>query len=938
MQLTADRSPDVGRRPRPIYRVFVSSTWLDLQPERAALQNALHRMEEMRFVGMEFFGNRPDDTHAASIDQVDACDVFIGVIGFRYGSGITEAEYRRARELGLPCFIYFKDHAAFHPELTDDDPAAAAKLDVFKAGLMREHTVKSFPSPAELAANATADLHNWIAARWVSSEAAAPAPARERPAGAKSDRISLLRLVERIEHDWVEGVLEASLHHRARLELGLNWNADAVEHPWDRIVVAPNRPIQRLQREDSVGALFDAAQHTLLVLGEPGAGKTTSLLELARDLIRRARQSADEAVPVVLALSTWRVGQSDFDAWLIAELAMRYQVPKRLARVWIDEGRFVLLLDGLDEVTAEAREACVTAINAFQETHPPSGLAVTCRVAEYAALPRKLRLRAAICLQPLAAEQVDRYLAAAGPQLASLARALRDDAGLREMARTPLLLNVMTMAWRDAAVVELGAGTDSADERRRKIFEAYVQAMVRRPGKAVAEYSPERTVEWLSWLARGMKAQGYTLFALEQLQPGWLPVGVPRVTYYFVTRLGWAFGIAAIWLGLEWVRLQFSVTAALARELFPRTTALLFGAALVLGILLGTLDSIADWLEPRRFSRYRRLVAMIVTLSFAATLSRFAVTRFYPESSRPAVIISAAVAAYLLMVGLAFCRAVEVRTNDIHPPDTMRWSWRAALDRFLLSGIGSAWIVLLGFVGFASVAVMRAGFANGLRHVGVNSGMLLGLAAGLAGGIAFWRWRRARWTTALLPGLVVFPVTGATLGAWFGPAARTASMCVVFSAIVALLIGVAGGFVFDAIDPARARRTGLWLWLRVPTLAAASILLLVGGPLAIVDALYWRAYPKANLAEFVSSTTLITTFLMVIVFVRFGGVSGLQHYFLRWLLVRRGDLPRRAEAFFAHATQLALLQRVGLGYRFVHALLVEHLAARVSSSANPKPE
>ena len=91
-------SPAVAaRRSRPIYRVFVSSTWLDLQPERKALMEALNRMEEMRFVGMEFFGNRPDDTHDASIDQVELCEVFVGIIGHRYGSGITAAEYRRAR-------------------------------------------------------------------------------------------------------------------------------------------------------------------------------------------------------------------------------------------------------------------------------------------------------------------------------------------------------------------------------------------------------------------------------------------------------------------------------------------------------------------------------------------------------------------------------------------------------------------------------------------------------------------------------------------------------------------------------------------------------------------------------------------------------------------------------------------------------------------------
>jgi len=147
-----------ARRVRPIYRVFVSSTWLDLQPERRALMDALNRMEEMRFVGMEFFGNRPDDTHHVSIDQVDLCEVFVGIIGHRYGSGITAAEYRRARSLGLPCFVYFKRGEAASPEQTDNDPALAAKLAEFKQELLRGHTVKEFDRPEELSANATADL------------------------------------------------------------------------------------------------------------------------------------------------------------------------------------------------------------------------------------------------------------------------------------------------------------------------------------------------------------------------------------------------------------------------------------------------------------------------------------------------------------------------------------------------------------------------------------------------------------------------------------------------------------------------------------------------------------------------------------------------------------------------------------------------------------
>jgi len=179
-------------------------------------------------------------------------------------------------------------------------------------------------------------------------EQAGPAAAARSPV-ADVDRTNVLRLLERIDQDWVKGVLEASLHHRAWLELGLDWREDAVEHPWDRIVVAPHRPIQTLGKEDSITGVFDAAQHTLLVLGEPGAGKTTTVLELARDLIQRARAAAAEPAPVVLALSTWRGQHKDLLDWLVTELGLRYQVPKRVARGWLEEGRLVLILDGLDE-------------------------------------------------------------------------------------------------------------------------------------------------------------------------------------------------------------------------------------------------------------------------------------------------------------------------------------------------------------------------------------------------------------------------------------------------------------------------------------------------------------------------------------------------------------------------------------------------------------
>jgi len=43
---------------------------------------------------MEHFGSQNEDAGAASLGEVDRCHIYIGIFGGRYGSGITEAEYR----------------------------------------------------------------------------------------------------------------------------------------------------------------------------------------------------------------------------------------------------------------------------------------------------------------------------------------------------------------------------------------------------------------------------------------------------------------------------------------------------------------------------------------------------------------------------------------------------------------------------------------------------------------------------------------------------------------------------------------------------------------------------------------------------------------------------------------------------------------------------
>lgn len=156
---------------QPIHiRVFVSSTWLDLRPERAAVAALMQRFRETKFIGMEYFGSREETTRQVSLANVEESDLYIGIIGGRYGSGITEDEYDRARLRDLPCLIYFKQDTAIPPEGRDAETAKQTPLRQFKEKLqdpVQGHTVTEFSGPHELASRMASDLHNWLFDRYL---------------------------------------------------------------------------------------------------------------------------------------------------------------------------------------------------------------------------------------------------------------------------------------------------------------------------------------------------------------------------------------------------------------------------------------------------------------------------------------------------------------------------------------------------------------------------------------------------------------------------------------------------------------------------------------------------------------------------------------------------------------------------------------------------
>src|SRR6185369_10862853 len=135
--------------PLPIVSIFVSSTWHDLQPERRAVVEALNRLRSMKFVGMEYSGAWDGPPLVPSLKEAGECHAYVGIFGGRYGSGITEQEYRTARAERKKCFIYIKDSSS-SPAEVDVEPEKRDLLQALKTELLDHHTCESFTFPEDL--------------------------------------------------------------------------------------------------------------------------------------------------------------------------------------------------------------------------------------------------------------------------------------------------------------------------------------------------------------------------------------------------------------------------------------------------------------------------------------------------------------------------------------------------------------------------------------------------------------------------------------------------------------------------------------------------------------------------------------------------------------------------------------------------------------------
>jgi NACHT domain len=494
----------------------------------------------------------------------------------------------------------------------------------------------------------------------------------------------------------------------------------------------------------------------IVLLGEPGAGKTALLIRLTCTLLAARRHAAlsdrPQPVPVLLRLTTWNPEEQVLEQWVASQLATEYGHP------WpVNSRQLIPLLDGLDEMPEHRRQRALLSIS---NTFIDAPLVVTSRTGEYltaltAVVGCTMGASVVLELAALPAPTVRAYLGLTTGRPIEWESVLDTDIAdhggqLAAALSAPLWVDLARMTYTDPDRTDndpaelLGPATPDAVHMElldRLVPSAYPD----RPNRSRIErqWQQADARRWLEHLAVDMRRRDTQDIAWWQLTLA-IPRQVRIVVAFALWLAVWFICGVAVWLAASLAGRPFRLMIAVA-------------AGLIGGILFGQLISFGEPNSPsRRQIRWQRTNQSVVRqfvdgLPFAFTFGSLVVV-FYELVPVPIGVRAAGVGlAFVFGLIDAFTTFVRLGDADVEAASDPVGLLRADRRRLLPVGIGFG---LLFGVAFGPPLAFGVGLSVELG-VGIMVGV--GFVVGGAGDIVDGAWIQLElarlwwWTHGWLP-------------------------------------------------------------------------------------------------------------------------------------------------------------------------------------------